>query len=74
MGGATEAPVAKTVLFDTSKRELFSPSAGFKNLQARLKVRGWGRGCGSIGVEQPKQRHLGYRIAGNFWGVLNFMV
>lgn len=29
---------SKAILFDTSKRELFTPSSGFKSLQARLKV------------------------------------
>ncbi len=40
-----QAP-AKTVLFDTSKRELFTPSSGLKALQARLKVH-W-----SVGIQQ----------------------
>lgn len=38
----------KTVLFDNSKRELFSPSSGFKTLQTRLKVH-W-----SVGVQQQE--------------------
>ncbi|KAL5456923.1 hypothetical protein EMCRGX_G034150 [Ephydatia muelleri] len=37
---------SKTVLFDNSKRELFSPSSGYKTLQTRLKVH-W-----SVGVLQ----------------------
>ena len=36
----------KSVLFDNSKRELFSPSSGYKTLQTRLKVH-W-----SVGIQQ----------------------
>ena len=31
-------PSADTVLFNTSKKELFMPSSGYKTLQNRLKV------------------------------------
>ncbi len=50
---------AKTILFDTTKRELFTPSSGLKTLQARLKVH-WG-----VGLQQDSltaERLSGARV------------